>query len=101
MRCSRHRARKVASRTLPSTAEGSGGYPRGVFNTLSGASVLAANDPFGAGADLGFEKRCVSLAEQGLGLAYAPEPAATEHLRAGRLKTVLEAYAPTVPGAVD
>src|SRR5207248_2937754 len=58
MRCSRHRARKVASRTLPSTAEGSGGYPRGV-NTLSGASVLAANDPFGAGADLGFEKRCV------------------------------------------
>jgi len=40
----------------------------------------------------------VSLAEQGLGLAYAPEPAATEQLRAGRLKTVLEAYAPTVPG---
>src|SRR5438132_12035822 len=27
-------------------------------------------------------------------------PAATEHLRAGRLKTVLEAYAPTVPVAV-
>ena len=40
----------------------------------------------------------VSLAEQGLGLAYAPEPAATEQLGAGRLKTVLEAYAPTVPG---
>jgi len=40
----------------------------------------------------------VSLAEQGLGLAYAPEPAAMEQLRAGRLKTVLEAYAPTVPG---
>ena len=34
----------------------------------------------------------------GPGLAYAPEPVATEHLRAGRLKTVLEAYAPTVPG---
>jgi len=30
-----------------------------VFNTLSGASVLAANDPFGAAADLGLEKRCV------------------------------------------
>src|SRR5256885_7186060 len=40
----------------------------------------------------------VSLAEQSLGLAYAPEPAAMEQLRAGRLKTVLEAYAPTVPG---
>ena len=30
-----------------------------MFNTLSGASVLAANDPFGAAADLGLEKRCV------------------------------------------
>src|SRR5207248_6772821 len=29
MRCSKHRARKVASRTLPSTGEGSCGYPRG------------------------------------------------------------------------
>ncbi len=40
----------------------------------------------------------VALAEQGLGLAYAPEPAAIEHLRKRRLKVVLEAYAPTVPG---
>ena len=40
----------------------------------------------------------VSLAEQGLGLAYAPEPMVIEPLRAGRLQRVLEAYAPTVPG---
>jgi DNA-binding transcriptional LysR family regulator len=40
----------------------------------------------------------VSFAEQGLGLAYAPEFAAMAALRAGRLKRVLEAYAPTVPG---
>jgi DNA-binding transcriptional LysR family regulator len=40
----------------------------------------------------------VAFAEQGLGLAYAPEFAAMERLRAGRLKRVLEAYAPTVPG---
>src|SRR5438552_11292080 len=82
MRCSKHRARKVASRTLPSTAEGSCGYPRGgvdrtphadldrdrrptqrVKGSCStpcpAASVLAANDPFGAAADLGLEKRCV------------------------------------------
>jgi DNA-binding transcriptional LysR family regulator len=40
----------------------------------------------------------VSLAAQGLGLAYAFEPAVMERLRAGRLVRVLEAYAPTVPG---
>ncbi|MFB1478864.1 LysR family transcriptional regulator [Corallococcus sp. RDP092CA] len=40
----------------------------------------------------------VALAEAGLGLAYAFEPAAEERLRAGRLVRVLEAYAPTVPG---
>jgi DNA-binding transcriptional LysR family regulator len=39
-----------------------------------------------------------SLAAQGLGLAYAFEPMVVEHLRAGRLEVVLEAYAPTVPG---
>jgi DNA-binding transcriptional LysR family regulator len=39
-----------------------------------------------------------SLAEQGLGLAYAFEPRVQEQLRAGRLRCVLEAYAPTVPG---
>jgi DNA-binding transcriptional LysR family regulator len=40
----------------------------------------------------------VSLAAQGLGLAYAFEPAVKEHLRTGRLLRVLEPYAPTVPG---
>jgi DNA-binding transcriptional LysR family regulator len=40
----------------------------------------------------------VTLAEQGLGLTYAFEPRVREQLRAGRLKRVLEAYAPTVPG---
>jgi DNA-binding transcriptional LysR family regulator len=41
---------------------------------------------------------CASLAEQGLGLAYAFEPIVMEQLRTGRLQRVLEAYAPTVPG---
>src|SRR3989475_7387423 len=40
----------------------------------------------------------VSMAELGLGLAYAFEPMVLDQLRAGRLRTVLEAYAPTVPG---
>jgi DNA-binding transcriptional LysR family regulator len=40
----------------------------------------------------------LSLAEQGLGLAYALEPMVSEQLRAGRLQRVLERYAPTVPG---
>lgn len=40
----------------------------------------------------------VSLAEQGLGLAYTLEPMVLEQLRTGRLQRVLEAYAPTVPG---
>jgi DNA-binding transcriptional LysR family regulator len=39
-----------------------------------------------------------SMAEQGVGLAYAFEPMVKEQLRTGRLKCVLEAYAPTVPG---
>jgi DNA-binding transcriptional LysR family regulator len=39
-----------------------------------------------------------SLAEQGVGLAYALEPMVREPLRDGRLKIVLERYAPTVPG---
>ena len=41
---------------------------------------------------------CTSMAELGLGLAYAFEPRAVPQLRAGRLKRVLEGYAPTVPG---
>src|SRR5438309_5264102 len=40
MRCSKHRARKVASRTLPSTAEGSCGYPRGGVDRTPHAAVL-------------------------------------------------------------
>ena len=40
----------------------------------------------------------VTLAEQGLGLAYAFEPMIDAHLRDGRLVRVLEGYAPTVPG---
>jgi DNA-binding transcriptional LysR family regulator len=39
-----------------------------------------------------------SLAERGLGLAYALEPMVVEPLRQGRLQLVLERYAPTVPG---
>lgn len=39
-----------------------------------------------------------ALAEQGVGLAYAPEPNIAEQLRKGRLVRVLEAYAPSVPG---
>jgi DNA-binding transcriptional LysR family regulator len=39
-----------------------------------------------------------SLAEQGVGLAYALEPMVLEQLRTGRLRRVLERYAPTVPG---
>jgi DNA-binding transcriptional LysR family regulator len=39
-----------------------------------------------------------SLAEQGMGLAYALEPMVREPLRSGRLQVVLERYAPTVPG---
>jgi len=41
---------------------------------------------------------CASLAERGLGLAYAFEPMVLEPLRTGRQKVVLETYAPTVPG---
>jgi DNA-binding transcriptional LysR family regulator len=40
----------------------------------------------------------VSMAEQGLGLAYAVEPMVMEQLLTGRLQRVLEPYAPTVPG---
>ena len=38
------------------------------------------------------------LAEEGLGLAYTFEPAVAELLRSGRLRKVLEPYAPLVPG---
>lgn len=39
-----------------------------------------------------------SLAEQAVGLAYAFEPMVRDQLRSGRLRIVLERYAPTVPG---
>ncbi len=40
----------------------------------------------------------LALAEQGVGLAFTFEPSVAKQLRAGRLKSVLDAYAPTVPG---
>ncbi len=40
----------------------------------------------------------ISLAEEGLGLAYVMEPIVAEQLRKGRLRVVLEPYAATVPG---
>lgn len=41
---------------------------------------------------------CVTLAEQGLGLAYTFEPKIARQLAAGTLREVLEPYAATVPG---
>jgi DNA-binding transcriptional LysR family regulator len=41
---------------------------------------------------------CIKMAEQGVGLAYTFEPSVAGQLRADRLKTVLDAYVPTVPG---
>jgi DNA-binding transcriptional LysR family regulator len=40
----------------------------------------------------------VSMAEKGLGLAYAFEPSVRDQLRQGRLQCVLEPYAATTPG---
>jgi len=40
----------------------------------------------------------LSLAEKGMGLAYAFEPMVLEQLRTGRLQRVLEAYAATIAG---
>jgi DNA-binding transcriptional LysR family regulator len=39
-----------------------------------------------------------TMAEQGMGLAYAFEPMVLDALRRGALRRVLERYAPTVPG---
>src|SRR3954467_13036919 len=41
---------------------------------------------------------CTSLAEQGLGLAYAAEPLVTDQIRNGRLGRVLAPFAASVPG---
>lgn len=40
----------------------------------------------------------VAMAEQGMGLTPTFEPWVAEQLRTGRLQSVLDAYAPTVPG---
>jgi DNA-binding transcriptional LysR family regulator len=40
----------------------------------------------------------VTMAEAGVGLAYAFEPMVAEQLKSGRLRIVLEPYAATVPG---
>lgn len=41
---------------------------------------------------------CTSIAKLDLGLAYAPEPFVADDLRANTLNTVLDAFAPKVPG---
>lgn len=41
---------------------------------------------------------CSTMAKLALGLAYVPEPSVSNELRAGELKTVLDAFAPQVPG---
>jgi DNA-binding transcriptional LysR family regulator len=41
---------------------------------------------------------CMAWAEQGLGLAYVMEPLVEAPLRTGRLRSVLEPYAASVPG---
>jgi DNA-binding transcriptional LysR family regulator len=54
--------------------------------------------PVRAGVVTGDSEVMLALAESGAGLAYVLEPSVQEPLRSGRLKVVLEAYAPTVPG---
>jgi len=54
--------------------------------------------PVRGGVVTGDSQVMLSLAESGTGLTYALEPEVQEQLRTGRLKVVLEAYAPTVPG---
>jgi DNA-binding transcriptional LysR family regulator len=46
----------------------------------------------------GDTRMLVSLTESGAGLTYAFEPAVKELVRTGRLRILLEAYAPSVPG---
>jgi DNA-binding transcriptional LysR family regulator len=47
---------------------------------------------------LGNPNQLLKAALEGFGLAYIPEDLAVEHINAGRLKKVLEAYCPTFPG---
>src|SRR3954467_12497603 len=54
--------------------------------------------PVGGGLVTNEPQLALTLAEQGLGLTFTFEPRVEKQLRSGRLKTVLDAYAPTVPG---
>src|SRR6266568_2368084 len=54
--------------------------------------------PVRGGVVTGDSQVMLALSESGVGLTYALEPNVQEQLRSGRLKVVLEAYAPTVPG---
>lgn len=54
--------------------------------------------PVRAGLVTNDSELMVSLAERGVGLAYILEPAVARQLAEGRLKKVLDPYAPTVPG---
>jgi DNA-binding transcriptional LysR family regulator len=54
--------------------------------------------PVRGGVVISDSRLSISLAEQGVGLAYAFEPMVLEQLRSGRLQRVLERYAPTVSG---
>lgn len=54
--------------------------------------------PVRGGVVAGDARLNASLAEKGLGLTYAFEPLVREQLRDGRLRVVLERYAPSVPG---
>jgi DNA-binding transcriptional LysR family regulator len=54
--------------------------------------------PVGGGVVTNDAALNVSLAERGLGLTYAFEPMVAAQLRARRLRVVLDAYSPTVPG---
>jgi DNA-binding transcriptional LysR family regulator len=47
---------------------------------------------------LGNPNQLLRAALEGFGLAYIPEDMAVEHINAGRLTKVLEAYCPTFPG---
>lgn len=54
--------------------------------------------PVRGGVVTGDSEVMLALAESGAGLTYAFEPTVREQLRTGRLKVVLEPYAPIVPG---
>ena len=47
---------------------------------------------------MALEGLTTALSKLGLGLAYALEATVSDELKSGRLKRVLEPFAPTVPG---